>query len=268
MLFFSEHADTLLHNWFEGATWYIDKPSENAKFYRFVAALMHDLGQPDIREVRCALQEAGSYWASDFAARNGEHRIAALCERLQVLYDFFGAVSGAASLPAKPASPQPQPLPPTTSGLPMLRQEVPAAFIAPTQAFKTPEQALSTSVQQDKPKPSASRKAQSKKQAQVKAGQNEIEREEDLPSQARWEQFCHEVIRLHVLLLERREQPPSVRIPSSQTEAIAAEMRRWTDEVLQAEEITDAEKRNLIGTIIDKVMPDIEGSTVTIKWLK
>ena len=46
-------------------------------------------------------------------------------------------------------------------------------------------------------------------------------------------------------------------------------MRRWVGEVLRAEEITGAEKRNLVGRVISKVTlapKDVEGSSVTIEW--
>ena len=123
----SEHNDALLHDWLTTPNRHIDKPCENAKFYCFVAALMHDLGQLDIRELHCFLKETGNYWTSDFAERNGDSCIAVLCEHLQVLYDFFGAVSWAEAgpLPAEATSSHSQTLLSTMPSSPLLLRGAP-----------------------------------------------------------------------------------------------------------------------------------------------
>ena len=275
MSFFSEQSDALLCDWLTSSTWHIDKPSENAKFYRFAAMLMQEAGQPDIREVRCTLQEAAQRWATDYTARGGDVRIASLCEHLQVLYDFFGAVHSPA--PPQAEHPQPQPLllnPPDTS---MPLQKISSVAVAPAlvlQAKLAKESA--PSILQDTPRLPKQRNVRKKTEVQQEHSEvTEIQQEHSEVdasySSERWKQFWPEVVRLHTLLLERRGEPPPPRIAADDPKAIHAEMGRWAEEVLKATEVTGAEKRDLIGRVIEKViLPDqrIEGSTITIKWLK
>ncbi len=265
MVFFSEQSDVLLCQWLTSPTWHIDKPSENAKFYRFAAMLMQEAGQPDVREIRCTLEEAAQEWAADYTARSGEFRIASVCERLQVLYDFFSAVRGSASYQADHPQPQPLLLGPLDTLMPL--QDVSSVSGAPArlQEEKPPE-ASSSPPPQDIPLPSKLRKVRQKAEAPLE--HSEVD---DFPSSERWKHFWPEVVRLHTLLLERRGKPPPPRIAADNPKAIHAEMGRWAEEVLKATEVTGAEKRDLIGRVIYKViLPDhrIEGSTVTIKWLK
>ena len=265
MNFFSEQSDALLRDWLTSPTWHIDKPSENAKFYCFAARLMQEAGQPDIREVRSTLQEAAQEWATEYTARGGDDRITHLYGHLQVLYDFFGAVHGIA--PPHAVRPQHQPLLPSPSDTLGLLQELPSVDVAsaPVRQEKLAE-VSAPAMPQDIPRLPKPRKVRQK--AEVQQDYSEVD---NSPSSERWKQFWPEVVRLHTLLLERRGEPSPPRIAADDPKAIHAEMGRWAEEVLKATEVTGAEKRDLIGRVIDKViLPDnrIEGSTVTIKWLK
>lgn len=272
MPYFSEQVDALLRVFFSSPTWHIDRPRENARFYRFAAAMMQEVGQPDIREVRATLDEAAHAWAADYETEVGGARVAALCERLRVLYDFFGALQGELP-PTSPRddSPPPSPRVPMTPGTSPPRQKPPSAPAPSSPAGQgglvrgpTPSQDGDVPLQ-----PPTVRKARPKRGAQVEpqeAGKGPTPSD---PALAPWQHFWPEVIRLHDLLLQRRGEPPPPTIPSHDPEAIGAEMRRWMGEVLRAEEITGAEKRNLVGRVISKVTlapKDVEGVSVTIEW--
>ena len=71
MPYFSGQVDALLGVFLSSPTWRVDRPRENARFYRFAAAMMQEIGQPDIREVRAALEEAARAWAADYEAEGG-----------------------------------------------------------------------------------------------------------------------------------------------------------------------------------------------------
>ena len=226
---------------------------------------MREAGQPDIREVRYTLQEAAQGWATDYTACGGDARIAYLCERLQILYDFFGAIHGLVPPHADRSPHQPLlPISRDTSG-PLQELTSVAVVSAPVQQEKLAE-VSAPSMPQD-----TARLPKPRKMRQKPEVQQEHSEVDGFPSSERWKQFWSEVVRLHILLLERRGEPPPPRIVSNHPKAIHAEMGRWAEEVLTATEITGAEKRDLIGRVIDKViLPDnrIEGSTVTIQWLK
>ena len=273
MPYFSEQADALLRGFFSSPTWHVDRPRENARFYRFAAAMMQEIGQPDIREVRATLEEAAPAWAADYEAAGGGARIAALCERLQVLYDFFGALQDEVSPTlSRDAPPRPSHALPPPGALPPPQQETPAAPAAPPLATGERPARGSTAPQgTDAGEPPSPRKARNKRRAQVEPLEAGTGSAPDGPSSGQWKQFWREVIRLHRLLLQRRGEPPLPTIPSHDSEAIGAEMRRWMGEVLKAEEITGAEKRDLIGRVIAKVIlgsNEVDGSPVTIEWLK
>lgn len=272
MSYFSEQVDALLRVFLSSPTWHIDRPREDARFYRFAAAMMQEIGQPDIREVRATLDEAARAWAADYEAEVGGARITTLCERLQVLYDFFGALQDAVpSTPSPDAPLSPLHTPPPPGVLPPC-QEPPAAPAAPPLATGERLAGGSAAPQgRNTGQPSIPRKAQNKRAAQVEPLEAGTASAPYGPSSGRWNQFWPEVIRLHGLLLQRRGEPPPPTIPNHDAEAIGAEMRRWMEEVLRAEEITGAEKRDLIGRVIAKVIVgsnEVDGSPVTVEWLK
>ena len=290
LTFFSPRVDGLLQEWLSSPRWHTDRPSENARFYRFAAALMQEAGQPDIREVMETLKEAGSTWATDYDGCHGDARVQALCERLQVLYDFFGAHQ---EYPHRPALPPPEPLPlpmpaaiSTASPAPPGPDAVNSAAShrkkrsphrPPPQAQIELPSAILQAAPESKPAPdqaAPSGAAPALKKRGRRGNEVVVEQSEasgEFPSQERMEAFWKVVIRLHDLLVARRgESPPPAPSPKD-TEALVAEMQRRAAEVLHAEEITVAEKRDLIGTIIDKVIPhrkDDGTVDVEIEWLK
>lgn len=270
MPYFSEQVDALLRAFLSSPTWHIDRPRENARFYRFAAAMMQKIGQPDIREVRATLDEAARAWAANYGSEGCGARITVLCERLQVLYDFFGAIQNATpSAPSGDAPLRPPHAPHPRGALPPC-QEPPAASAAPPLATGEGLARGSTAPQErDVAQPPIRRKAQNKRAAQVEPLEAGTGSAPYGPSSGRWRQFWPEVIRLHGLLFQRRGEPPPPTIPNHDAKAIVAEMRRWAGVVLRAEEITGAEKRDLIGRVIAKVIlapKDVEGSSMTIEW--
>lgn len=281
MPYFSEQVDALLRVFLSSPTWHIDRPRGNARFYRFAAVLMQEVGQPDIREVRATLEEAARAWAADYEAEGGSARIDTLCERLQVLYDFFGALQNATPpTPSGDAPLRPPHAPPPHGTLPP-RQEPPAAPAAPprvtwevlARGSTAPQKRDRAPQERDAGQPPIPRKARNKRgaRAQVEPLETGTGSTPDSLSSGHWKQFWREVIRLHGLLVQRRGEPPLPTTPRHDSEAIGAEMRRWMGEVLRAEEITGAEKRDLIGKVIAKVTlgsNETDGSPVTIEWLK
>ena len=296
MIFF-EQADALLREWLTSPTWHVDKPSENAKFYRFAAALMQEAGQPDIREVRGTLEEAAREWAAGYEERGGDRRIDVLCERLQVLYDFANALQEPSAVSTTSPSLGVPPSPPTSVPLPLAPVTTPTKRSVPPSAERlvpiVQEPILpppSLPVTEDSTVPIAVREAAATAQPHQAAPPPELPpvpkkrgrrgkevriepsvESKDGPSSERMQAFWRVVLELYDVLVVRRGETPPTPPPPNDAEAIAAEMQRRAHEVLHAEEITGAEKNRLIRTIIDKVIPhrkDGDAVYVEIEWLK
>lgn len=293
MKYFSERTDALLLNWLSSPAWHSDRPSSNIHFYRFAAALMQEVGQADLREVRSTLEEAGRASAAGYAEHNGDARIGVLCERMQVLYDFFNALQEPTSqtftspLLSSPHRQPPLPSPPipsTDSTTPekidrsdavSSRQKPPRtspllAKIATAPKPAPPQTAPPPSTIEPQPSDVLSTpKNRGRRGREVLVEQTEDNR--DGPSSERWQAFWRMVLGLYDLLVARRGETHPAPPPQNDPEAVASEMQRRAHEVLYAEEITGVEKRDLIGTIINKVMPhrkDDDVIYVEIEWLR